>query len=298
MEAELIAARASAAEQREQATRDLDAAIDVAARAGVGKRVELLASQLRESTLSAEVWRSLLDDLARDWRDVLHRHRELLGLAHAAAAEAERARGSERDAASQLEQIYTRREACEQELEQTRGALTDAFADWREGLLELELDEQAAADALALAHAGKPAASALSRCAERVRSALADERSALLSAQRSAADAAASAQEEIESLLAARNDGPGTPAWSRAERAERAGAPLWRLVDFKDELPTASRAGLEAALEASGLLDAWVTQSGRLEDPTARRCRARSRSVGGPGVAARRARAAVRPARL
>ena len=267
LEAELIAARASAAEQREQAARDLDAAIDVAARAGVGKRVELLASQLREHTLSAEVWRSLLDDLARDWRDVLHRHSELLGLAQATAAEAERARESERDAAARLKQISTRRKACEQELEQTRLALSEAFADWREGLVELELDEQAAAEVLALAHAGKPAASALSHSAERARSALADERSVLLAARRSAADAVASAREEIEHLLAARNDGPGTPAWSRAERAERAGAPLWRRVDFKVELPVASRAGLEAALEASGLLDAWVTQSGRLEDP-------------------------------
>ena len=114
LEAELIAARAAAAEQREQAARDLDAAIDVADRAGLGRRVELLASQLREGTLSAEVWGSLLDDLARDWRDVLHRHRELLGLAQAAAAEAERARGSERDADAKLVRISTRREACEQ----------------------------------------------------------------------------------------------------------------------------------------------------------------------------------------
>ncbi len=267
LEAELIAARAAAAEQREQAARDLDAAIDVADRAGLGRRVELLASQLREGTLSAEVWGSLLDDLARDWRDVLHRHRELLGLAQAAAAEAERARGSERDADAKLVRISTRREACEQELEQTRRALTEAFADWREGLDELELDEQAAVDALALADAGKSAASALSSCADRVRSALADERSASLTAQRSAADAAAEAEGEIERLLAARNDGPEAPGWSRADRAGRAGAPLWRLVDFNDELPGASRAGLEAALEASGLLDAWVTESGRLEDP-------------------------------
>lgn len=267
LEAELIAARAAAADQREQAIRDLDAAIDVAGRAGVGRRVELLASQLREDTLSAEVWRSLLNDLARDWRDVLHRQRELLGLAQAAAAEAEHARASERDAAAQLAQVSSRREAREQDLEQARRALAEAFTGWREGLVELELDEQAAADALALAYAGKPAASALSSCAERVRSALADERSALLAARASVEEAATAAADEIERLLAARNDGPVGPGWPRADRAERAGAPLWRLVDFNDGLPAASRAGLEAALEASGLLDAWVTPSGRLEDP-------------------------------
>ncbi|WP_327373791.1 TIGR02680 family protein [Streptomyces sp. NBC_01216] len=40
------------------------------------------------------------------------------------------------------------------------------------------------------------------------------------------------------------------------------GAPFWRLVDFREELPETDRAGLEAALEASGLLDAWVLPDG------------------------------------
>ncbi|MFE1437199.1 TIGR02680 family protein [Streptomyces sp. NPDC058739] len=40
------------------------------------------------------------------------------------------------------------------------------------------------------------------------------------------------------------------------------GAPLWRLVDFRDDCPEQERAGLEAALQASGLLDAWVLPDG------------------------------------
>ncbi|MFF5703981.1 TIGR02680 family protein [Streptomyces sp. NPDC012794] len=40
------------------------------------------------------------------------------------------------------------------------------------------------------------------------------------------------------------------------------GAPLWRLVDFDGGLPDRERAGLEAALEASGLLDAWILPDG------------------------------------
>jgi hypothetical protein len=39
------------------------------------------------------------------------------------------------------------------------------------------------------------------------------------------------------------------------------------LVDFAPALGTADRAGLEAALQASGLLDAWVTPEGRVVDP-------------------------------
>jgi uncharacterized protein (TIGR02680 family) len=51
------------------------------------------------------------------------------------------------------------------------------------------------------------------------------------------------------------------------DRDERPGAPLWQLVDFHDGLPTQARAGLEAALESAGLLDAWVMPDGALLDP-------------------------------
>jgi len=47
-------------------------------------------------------------------------------------------------------------------------------------------------------------------------------------------------------------------------RAEAAGAPLWQLVDFASHVPTDARAGVEAALEASGLLDAWVLPEGNV----------------------------------
>ena len=49
-----------------------------------------------------------------------------------------------------------------------------------------------------------------------------------------------------------------------AGRAGRPGAPLWRLVDFAGHVPDDDRAGLESALEAAGILDAWVTPDGDL----------------------------------
>jgi uncharacterized protein (TIGR02680 family) len=49
-------------------------------------------------------------------------------------------------------------------------------------------------------------------------------------------------------------------------RDPAAGAPLWTLVDFREGLGDAERAGLEAALEASGLLDAWVDVEGGVRD--------------------------------
>ncbi|MGO9558166.1 MAG: TIGR02680 family protein, partial [Acidimicrobiales bacterium] len=53
-----------------------------------------------------------------------------------------------------------------------------------------------------------------------------------------------------------------------AERDERAGAPFYELVDFVPDLEGPARAGLEAALEASGLLDAWVARSGLVVHPS------------------------------
>lgn len=49
-----------------------------------------------------------------------------------------------------------------------------------------------------------------------------------------------------------------------AVREARDGAPLWKLVEFRDEVPPQVRAALEAALESAGLLDAWVMPGGTL----------------------------------
>ncbi|BCJ55944.1 hypothetical protein Asp14428_74190 [Actinoplanes sp. NBRC 14428] len=51
-------------------------------------------------------------------------------------------------------------------------------------------------------------------------------------------------------------------------RTPRAGTPLYRLVDFAGHLDAGRRAGLEAALEASGLLDALVATDGTVLDPS------------------------------
>ncbi|MFJ2902502.1 TIGR02680 family protein [Streptomyces sp. NPDC087212] len=54
---------------------------------------------------------------------------------------------------------------------------------------------------------------------------------------------------------------PPAPRTRTTVRTMAAGAPLWRLVAFHDEVPVTVQAAVEAALEASGLLDAWVSPS-------------------------------------
>ncbi|MCS6243834.1 MAG: TIGR02680 family protein [Opitutus sp.] len=69
---------------------------------------------------------------------------------------------------------------------------------------------------------------------------------------------------EIDRLENGDTPPPPPPSTRRAERTGRPGAPLWRVCDFHPALPLTERAGLEAALQASGLLDAWVLPDGRL----------------------------------
>ncbi|WP_326766367.1 TIGR02680 family protein [Streptomyces sp. NBC_01591] len=80
--------------------------------------------------------------------------------------------------------------------------------------------------------------------------------------------------EEIDRLTKERQDWerrtdpePPSPYHRTAERDPAGGAPFYRLVDFAEHLASTERGGLEAALEASGILDAWVSAGGALLNP-------------------------------
>ncbi|ADP80450.1 TIGR02680 family protein [Pseudofrankia inefficax] len=67
-------------------------------------------------------------------------------------------------------------------------------------------------------------------------------------------------QEERKDLLNLRDAPPSAPVWVTAT----SDAPLWRCVDFAADTPEDEKAGLEAALLASGLLTAAVESTGGL----------------------------------
>ena len=70
---------------------------------------------------------------------------------------------------------------------------------------------------------------------------------------------------EIERLEAGGHQAPApTHTRDARARADRPGAAFWRAVDFAEHLSAADRAGLEAALEAAGILDAWLGPDGVL----------------------------------
>ena len=78
------------------------------------------------------------------------------------------------------------------------------------------------------------------------------------------AEGRAAAEAELAVVQALRDPRPREPElWSRRERPEgvsAAGAPLWRLVETAG--PDVPVAKLEAAMDAAGLLQAWITPDG------------------------------------
>jgi len=68
--------------------------------------------------------------------------------------------------------------------------------------------------------------------------------------------------EELVGLRSGNERVPVPGQYTSASRDTAVGAPFYRLVDFAPSLNDDERAGLEAALQASGLLDAWVTAQG------------------------------------
>jgi uncharacterized protein (TIGR02680 family) len=75
----------------------------------------------------------------------------------------------------------------------------------------------------------------------------------------------AAAEAELIALRGGVDSAPPVPRYATAPRDPAEGAAFYQLVDFTPDLAPADRAGLEAALQASGLLTAWVRADGQLD---------------------------------
>ncbi|MDK1476376.1 TIGR02680 family protein [Streptomyces sp. 549] len=108
-----------------------------------------------------------------------------------------------------------------------------------------------------------PARTAAAEAQRAAASRLADETARLAHRETATAERQRLAAEELTALQTGGERGPAAPYTRTSDVRDRGfGAPLWRLVDFRPHVTETDRAGLEAALEASGLLDAWVRPDG------------------------------------
>lgn len=187
--------------------------------------------------------------------------------AHAAQQRAEHARDLAR---TTMDQALEAVGAAEEAEARTAAAVAAARArarteleQWGVRHAELAQDELHAALAEALEQIGEPDAPGLeavfghatAEAQQRLRDEQAVQRAerAALQTERGAVAA------ERDRIAAERDDAPPPSPGRTAPRDGRAGAPLWQLVRFADTVADDQAAALEAALQASGMLDALIS---------------------------------------
>ena len=180
-----------------------------------------------------------------------------------ASAESDHVRAAEADRAARaaVDDATATHAAAEAALAATRGEVVDAVRRWaddRAGLLA-ELDLPGLPEALAAAVDGP--SSLREVYTDAVTGPVASRQSTLaeLGAKREAtATERAGVVADRDRITAEHDDAPPPSPTRPAPRDGRPGAPLWRLVRFADEVADADAAAIEAALQAAGLLDAWL----------------------------------------
>ena len=188
---------------------------------------------------------------------------EVVGLLRqrdAARSEHEAAERRRQDADAQARAAAERTAAARARAEGERESLAAALAAWAAALVEIVLAPE---EALRLEAAETALAAEVESLARPRRDALIAARASLdRRAEGVAAERAETAALRAE-VAGAREVGPERARTRPASREGRPGAPLYLLCDLAPGLDPAEAAGLEAALEAAGLLDAWISPQGR-----------------------------------
>lgn len=162
--------------------------------------------------------------------------------------------------------------AAEQAVAERMRHLLDAYRCYLDGLTELRVADPdeliAALQGWGMTGDGVNPAVAIIDDAARLAVAELGRLAGELSSQRTRhATRADELEGEVGRLRLGGHDAPPAPHTRFAGvRDDRPGAPLWKVTDFAPGLSDGERAGLEAALEAAAILDAWVTPEGNLID--------------------------------
>lgn len=245
--------------------------------AGIGESVAVsvltAASTQQLSTLKDVALNAARDEL-RGLADSRREQVALLRRRHAEVAQAQQDHDQQLrrldDLRNEAEAAAIRREQADAEVENQGDKLVAVWQKHVDGLRHLRMDDAAAViDDLATwvlsLEGANPAVSALLAAQQQAALRLVAARTELELARQGLQGEREELEAEGERLRAGEDARPPEPVYrSPAARTDRQGAPLWQLVEFEDALEQPQRAGLEAALEASGLLDAWVTPDGKL----------------------------------
>jgi uncharacterized protein (TIGR02680 family) len=249
--ADTDAASAEGAHDRELAY--LDAAEALA--------VDMLAQARRDAQSIAERQEQAVARLGQLLEESAERERKLR------AAQAEEGRLS-----AEVQAAADRVTAADQAVAERMRLLLDAYRSYLSGLAELRVsdpDELIAAleDWGVTGEGANPAVAIIDAAARAAGTELGRRAGELTTRRTRHVTRAGELTDEIGLLRLGGHHAPPVPHTRAAGvRDGRPGAPLWKVTDFAPGLSDDERAGLEAALEAAGILDAWVTPEGNLVD--------------------------------
>jgi len=222
---------------------------------------DILARARRDALASADRQAQAVAQLGRLLEESATCERQLR-----AAQEAEGRRSAEVQAAA--DRVTT----ADQAVEERMRLLLDAYRLYLGGLAELRVADPdeliAVLESWGLTgEDANPAVAIIDAAARAAGAELGNMTGKLGTARTQRATRAGELAEEISRLRAGGHDAPPVPHTRPAGvRDGRPGAPLWKVTDFAPGLSDGERTGLEAALEAAGILDAWVTPEGNLVD--------------------------------
>lgn len=272
----------TASELEDDVTDSATAIADLEAELGtLSKVLEAAASEAAESATAAAMTtahdvfearrRSDRDAAARENSIAVTARRRLLGerageIAALALLRARRddAKTRSDEAATNARDERARETGAKETLATARIAIEGSLLDWAAELVELKVDDDDFGAVLGATDGGQRLADAIAPFAQAPRAEIAGAKGRLAGEDEDLVDRARQVAEHRDALLGADVPRPMPVPTRPAERTGRPGAPFYESVDFVETLDPASRTGLEAALEAAGVLDAWVLPEGVL----------------------------------
>ncbi|MEV5323700.1 TIGR02680 family protein [Nonomuraea fastidiosa] len=246
-EARQAAARAGLLSVHEEAEHPGGSGGDMKAGAGDAEAAVRRARELSRAAVTSRTAQ------IREVRAGVLAHEEAVGRRTAA----ERDRDEARD---DLAAAHEERERAERLRDERARDLAAALADWAGGCTQLQLDPATLAG---LAEDFERADDLVSTARTMAAVELAAREQQLTGLRdRLAAERAGLAEERERLSDQTALEPPAPPTRTAAGRLARPGIPLWRAVAFRSGLDPVAQAGVEAALEASGLLNLWLRPDG------------------------------------
>jgi uncharacterized protein (TIGR02680 family) len=229
-----------------------------------------LATQAELADRAFDVARAGLRGIVTSRRDQIALLRQRWGALRNTEAGHTHARRLLAERQDDAEAAAERRRAADEAVEREGNVLLAAWDTYLVGLRHLRVSTDTVlgtlTDWIADTQGDNPARQVLQTAQQQTSRRLADGRNELDRRQQALDQETQALDAERQRLEDGEDPEPPYP-YTRTPgiRIARAGAPLWQLIEFRETLDATQRAGMEAALEAAGLLDAWVSPDGRVQ---------------------------------